>query len=158
VASKKATRGSTYKAAYPEQARKLCALGATDENLAEFFAVARSTISAWKSRYPDFLTALRAGKSDADDRVEKALFQCAIGYSHPDTHVSHYQGQVTLTPVTKHHPPNVAAAIFWLKNRRAATWREKVDHEHSGRDGGPIQTEDARARELLLSRIAGIAE
>jgi hypothetical protein len=158
AASKKPSRKSPYNAAYPDQARKLCSLGATDEDLAEFFAVARSTVAAWKSRHPQFGAALGAGKSDADDRVEKSLYQAAIGYSHPDVHVSHYQGQVTLTPITKHYPPNVAAAIFWLKNRRCNAWREKVDHEHTGRDGGPIRTEDTRARELLLSRIAGIAE
>jgi hypothetical protein len=151
-------RTTAYTDGYPDQARKLCALGATDEDLAEFFRVSRSTIGAWKTHHPEFGEALRAGKSDADDRVEKSLYQCAVGYSHPDVHVSHYQGAVTITPLTKHHPPNVTACIFWLKNRRKDTWREKVDHEVTGRNGGPIQTEDARARELLLSRIAGIAE
>jgi hypothetical protein len=154
----KPARATAYKDDYPDQARKLCALGATDEDLAAFFHVSRSTVHAWKSRHPEFGEALRAGKSDADDRVEKSLYQAAIGYSHPEAHISHYQGAVTVTPLTKHYPPNVTSAIFWLKNRRPTAWREKVDHEVTGRGGGPIQTEDTSARELLLGRIAGIAE
>ena len=129
---------SAYKAEYAEQARKMCALGATDAELGEFFGVSRSTVSAWKTRHSAFGDAVAAGKSDADDRVEKSLYQCAVGYSHPDVHISHYQGEVTVTPITKHYPPNTTAAIFWLKNRRSAVWKEKVDHEHTGKDGGPV--------------------
>jgi hypothetical protein len=136
--SSKPAHGSAYKSDYPEQARTLCALGATDVELAEFFAVSRSTISTWKTRHAAFHDALLAGKSDADDRVEKSLYQCAVGYSHPDVHISHYQGAVTVTPITKHYPPNTTAAIFWLKNRRRDAWREKIDHEHTGKDGGPV--------------------
>ena len=143
-----ASRASLYKAEYSEQARKLCALGATDADLAEFFGVSDATVSAWKSRHPAFRDALAAGKSDADDRVEKSLYQCAVGYSHPDVHISHYQGQVTVTPITKHYPPNTTAAIFWLKNRRRAAWKEKVDHEHTGDDGGPVTV--ARIERIIV--------
>ncbi|MCO5159633.1 MAG: DNA-packaging protein [Mesorhizobium sp.] len=38
--------------------------------------------------------------------------------------------------------PQVTSTIFALKNAAAADWREKVDHELTGKDGGPIQTEN----------------
>ncbi len=47
-----------------------------------------------------------------------------MGYSHPAVHVSNYQGDITLTPITKHYPPDTVAAIFWLKNRQPAKWRD----------------------------------
>lgn len=37
---------------------------------------------------------------------------------------------------------------------RIAGWTEKQAHEHSGPDGGPIQSEDKTARDILSDRIA----
>lgn len=106
-----------------EQTFKLCLLGATDEELADFFKVARSTINNWKLKHPEFLDALKRGKEKADAEVADALRNRALGYSHPDVHISNYQGSVTITPITKHYPPDTAAAIFWLKNRKPSKWR-----------------------------------
>ena len=53
-------------------------------------------------------------------------------------HISNYQGQVTLTPIIKHYPPDTTAAIFWLKNRKTDQWRDKQDVEHSGSVGVTI--------------------
>ena len=41
----------------------------------------------------------------------------------------------------------VSAAIFWLKTR--AGWKETVVNEHSGPDGGPIETSDVSPVEKL---------
>src|SRR5690606_12689348 len=90
-------------------------------------------------KHPEFLESLTRGKAQADARVAEALFHRAIGYSHPDVHVSNFQGQVTLTPLTKHYPPDTTAAIFWLKNRSRENWRDKQDVEHSGEvKGAPV--------------------
>ena len=40
--------------------------------------------------------------------------------------------KVEEVPYVEHVPPDIAAATFWLKNRRPKRWREKVDMEHSG--------------------------
>lgn len=125
-------RPSSYKPEYAEQARKLCELGATDKEIADFFGVCERTINTWKEAHPEFLQSLTTGKEAADERVERSLYHRAIGYSHPEVHISNYQGQVTLTPITKHYPPDTTAAIFWLKNRRKDQWRDKQEHEHSG--------------------------
>lgn len=45
---------------------------------------------------------------------------------------------------------STSAAIFWLKAR--AGWREKQEIEHTGRDGGPIEVSDAKAR--LASKLS----
>jgi len=120
-------RPTKFTPAMLKQARFLASRGATDAELADFFEVSESTLNLWKIKHRDFSESLKEGKSVADDKVQNALFQRAIGYSHPDTHVSNHQGTVTLTPIVKHLPPETTAAIFWLKNRRPAEWREKVD-------------------------------
>ena len=47
-------RPSSFKSEFVEQARKLCQLGATDEDLADFFQVAIRTIANWKASQPGF--------------------------------------------------------------------------------------------------------
>lgn len=81
---------------------------------------------------------MRAGKEEADATIADSLYHRAKGYSHPEVHVSNYQGAVTLTPLTKHYPPDTAAASLWLRNRQPKRWRDKVDHELAGPNGGPI--------------------
>lgn len=125
--------------------------GFTDAELADFFGVSVVTLANWKAQFPAFLSALKIGKEDADQRVERSLYQRACGYSHPDVVVTNYQGQVTLTPITKVYPPDTTSCIFWLKNRKPEEWRDVQRFEHSG----TIATNEdglAKARERLQSR------
>ena len=43
-----------------------------------------------------------------------------------------------MVDVERYERPDTTAAIFWLKNRRSKEWRDKVQQELSGPDGGPI--------------------
>lgn len=123
----KVGRPSAYRPEYAAQAEKLTKLGAIDRELAEFFGVSEQTINAWKKEHPAFLESVKRGKEIADAEVAEKLYHRATGYQHPDTHVSNYQGTVTLTPLTKHYAPDPTAAIFWLKNRQPAKWRDRVE-------------------------------
>jgi hypothetical protein len=55
-------RPSLYREEYAEQARKLCLLGATDQELADFFEIDVRTIYDWKRTKPDFSQAIMRGK------------------------------------------------------------------------------------------------
>ena len=112
-----AGRPSKFKPEYAEQARNYCLLGATDPDLAKFFGVSRATINVWKQEQPAFAAALAHGKNAADAKVIGSLYDNAVG-------------------------GNVTAQIFWLKNRQ--NWRDRVDHEVGGKDGGPLQIEIVR--------------
>lgn len=61
---KKKSRGrkSEYREEYAEQALKLCLLGATDKEIAEFFSVSEQTLNSWKKKFPQFLESLKKGK------------------------------------------------------------------------------------------------
>lgn len=132
-------RPSKYEPTFSKQAEKLCALGATDEDLAEFFDVSIRTIANWKSRYQDFLQALKGGKDSSDDRVERSLYQRAVGYTFDSEKVFNNRGEIVRAKTREHCPPDVTAQIFWLKNRRPEEWRDKSHHELTGKDGGPIE-------------------
>ena len=121
-----------------KQAYKACLMGATDADLADFFDVSEKTINNWKHQHPEFLQSIKEGKEIADADVAKSLYQRAIGYSHPEVHVSNYQGKIILTDLTKHYPPETTAGIFWLMNRQSDKWRDRKQTEISGIDGKPI--------------------
>lgn len=135
-------RPSKYKPEYCEQARKLCLLGATDADLASFFEVNVDTIHEWKKVHEEFSDAIKKGKVQADAEVADRLYQRANGYEHWDTDIRVVNGEIVQTSVKKYYPPDTTAAIFWLKNRSKDRWRDKQDHELTGKDGAAIQTED----------------
>lgn len=132
------SRPSSYRDEYAEQAEKLCLLGATDKELADFFGVCEATINNWKNEVPAFLESIKSGKQDADSKVARRLYERALGFEHPEVHISAYQGSITQTPITKIYPPDPVAAIFWLKNRQPAKWRDIKAVELTGKDGGDL--------------------
>ncbi|HBE5525020.1 TPA: terminase [Escherichia coli] len=134
-------RPTKYQEAYAEQARKLCLLGYTDEELADFFEVSESTINKWKLDYPKFSESIKKGKAVADAEVSDRLYQRAMGFVAPDIDIRVIENRIVETPLEKYYPPDTTAAIFWLKNRQKDKWRDKVDHELTGKDGGAIQIE-----------------
>jgi hypothetical protein len=155
MADKPIGRPSSFKPEYCQQATELCLSGATDAELANTFDVAVSTIYKWKHDYPEFSEALKAGKEHADERVVRSLYHKAVGYTFDSEKVFQFQGQIIRAETKEHVPPDTTAGIFWLKNRRPEAWRERQQHEHTGKDGEPIQitmTEAARRIYFVLTR------
>lgn len=91
-----------YKPEYNKQAYKLCLLGYTDKQLADFFGVCEATINNWKHAHPTFLESIRDGKENADCEVAQSLYKKAC------------DGDTT-------------AMVFWLKNRQSKNWRDKQE-------------------------------
>jgi hypothetical protein len=116
-------RPTKYRDEYPDQARRLALLGLTDEEMAEFFGVDKKTLYNWDEDHPEFLHSRARGKTHADGRVAEKLYHRALGYRHPEVHVSSYKGGVTLTELTKHYPPDTEAAKLWLSNRQGGKWK-----------------------------------
>jgi Homeodomain-like domain-containing protein len=133
-------RQTEYKPEYCQDAAKLCAQGATDKELAEFFEVSDRTIYRWKAQFPDFCQALKVAKDIADDRVERSLYHKAVGYTFSAVKIFMPGGATApvYAPYEEHMPPDTTAAIFWLKNRRPDRWRDKTEQEVTGADGGPL--------------------
>lgn len=125
-------RPSKYKPEFASQAAKLCKLGATDAQLADFFQVAVSTVNLWKVEHKEFSESIKVPKGEADQRVEQSLYLRAMGYEHDEVDIRVIGGELVKTDIRKFYPPDTTAAIFWLKNRKPAEWRDKTDVEHSG--------------------------
>ena len=123
-------RPTKYKTEYCKHAAKLCKLGATDADLAEFFEVNEDTINEWKKVHPSFSESLKEAKEHFDDsKVEASLARRAQGFMRVKE-VFNPEGVKEL--IQEEVPPDTTACIFWLKNRRSAKWKDKQELEHSG--------------------------
>lgn len=155
-----AGRPTEYNPNYCEQVEKLCKLGATDKEIADFFEVTEQTINNWKSDYPEFFGSIKKGKIIADAEVANSLHKRAIGYRYDEVtyeKIGPGEDQIEVGEtgiesikkdlykkkvVTKEVPPDVAAQNIWLKNRRgkvhkeAQRWADK--HEITGDGGDPL--------------------
>ena len=128
-------RPTKYKAEYVEQVYKLCLLGATDEELADFFEVDERTINRWKIDYPDFCQSIKKGKLIADGEVAQSLYKRANGYEYKEIKSApNRKEKLGIKEITvKHIPPDTGAAFIWLKNRQSKKWRDKQEINIDGR-------------------------
>lgn len=142
-------RPTDYRPEYAEQARKLCLLGFTDKQLADFFGVNESTINRWKHKYPEFCMSIKRGKVIADAQVVESLYNRATGIEVTEVEVRDDGKKKVKRVIKKFIPPDTTAQIFWLKNRQPELWRDKPTVENSAQEAVPVQiivqTVDARA-------------
>jgi hypothetical protein len=147
-------RPTDYNPEFVEQARKLCELGATDLELADFLKVDVSTVYRWKNTHPEFCEAVRVGKDACDDRVERSFYNRCVGYSFSAVKIFMPAGaeQPVYAPYTEHVPPDTGAALNWLKNRRKDDWRDKTEVDVNVND---LATELAKRRNQVTDGKQG---
>src|SRR5258708_5165929 len=116
-------RPSSYSPDLCELAHNYCLLGATNDELAEFFGVSPRTIDNWIAGHPEFETTVKDGRVIADARVARGLYTRAIGYDRKVEREILHQGELRTITNVIHYPPNPQSCIFWLRNRRRRTWR-----------------------------------
>lgn len=138
-AKKAQGRPSRYKQEYDEQARKLCLLGATDKELADFFVVTETTVNNWKKAHKTFFESIRAGKVVADMVIANSLYKSAQdrlipAYQAFKTRNVTYDDKgnkietetVEVVEVPQAVPANDRSIKFWLINR-TQKWKEKPE-------------------------------
>lgn len=102
--------------------------GLTDEQISRNMGIAYSTFREWKKKYSAFSAVLKRSKDVVDREVENALFKRAMGYKYDE--VTYERGE-EVKRVTKEVAPDTTAQIFWLKNRKPAEWRDKVEQQQT---------------------------
>jgi transcriptional regulator with XRE-family HTH domain len=130
-------RPSSYDPAMLPKIEEMAKAGATDEELADYIGVSVNTVYRWKNEHRDFRYAIKAGKAEADERVERSLYRRALGYEIDSVKIfcDAKTGEVTQVPYKEYIQPSDTAAIFWLKNRKKEEWRDKIETEHTGSVG-----------------------
>lgn len=127
---------------HPRQAYTLTAqMGATLEDMARVFDVSQKTIVQWMRRYNEFAQAIREGRDAFTvNKIEQSLVKRALGYSFDEVSIKETQfkvkgedGVARVEPIiektvtTKQVAPDVAAIIFYLKNRASVRWKDKQE-------------------------------
>jgi len=102
--------------------------GLTNAQLAENMGISEATLYNWKNSNVEFLEVLKEDKDYADTQVENALYKAAM------------EG-------------NTTAQIFWLKNRRRNSWRDKQDLEVTGELGIADVIKQSRERMERMERM-----
>jgi transcriptional regulator with XRE-family HTH domain len=104
--------------------RGWCMDGLTDKQIADKMHVSEATLYNWlkDERYLEFLEDHKKGREVADFEVENALYRNATGYEREEV-VLDNKGVEHV--ITKWYPPNTAAQIFWMKNRKK--WKDKPE-------------------------------
>lgn len=130
-------RQSGYTPDLDDLARRFCLLtNATDELLAEFLGISKSTLTNWKQAHPSFLAAIRAGKEEADMAIAESVAFAATGGMIEEEQAVKVRAKdpasgrivedVRIVPVRRYVPPNVQAQRMWLMNR-SRYWRPEND-------------------------------
>ncbi|MDH7973135.1 hypothetical protein QH494_13180 [Sphingomonas sp. AR_OL41] len=116
-------RPTAYKPEFAGIARRLCRNGATDIEVADILGIAVRTFYRWCLLHDDFTAAVRVGKDAADDRVERSLYQRAVGYDYVAEKIVTPRGGAPIAmPFMVHVPADVRAALHWLAIRRPKPW------------------------------------
>lgn len=151
-----AGRPTAYRPEFPEIVANLALRGATDSEIAEELEVSVTTLYAWRAKYPEFLAALRYGKDNADDRVERSLYHRAVGFTYPAVKISFDKdGKPLFAPYMEYYPPDTGAAKLWLTNRKPNDWKERITHQ--GDSENPV-VHEIRGMKAVREALYGSAE
>ena len=131
-------RPTKFQEEYIPIIKLLAEKGCTDQEMATAIGVTEQTFNNWKKSQPEFFESLKEAKEIADKRVERSLYERAIGYTHPEEKIFNNNGAIIRANTHKHYPPDPTSMIFWLKNRKPKEWRDKQELEHSGPNGEQI--------------------
>ncbi|MFR4565997.1 LuxR family transcriptional regulator [Blautia caecimuris] len=119
---------------HDDWAWSLAIKGATDVEIAEAFGISVRTLNRWKKDHDSFMVALMSGKDQADAKVEKKLYERAIGYKYTeketvmemDSNGNRKPAKVRV--VEKECPPDVLAQMYWLNNRKSAQYKRNPEN------------------------------
>lgn len=116
-------RPTKYRPEFAEQVLDYMGRGYSLTAFAGSIRVSRECVYEWERTIPEFSDAVKAARSARVSVLEEQLLGMENG-------------------------PSVTARIFALKNACPDEWREKQALELSGKDGGPIETQDVSQLEL----------
>ncbi len=116
-----AGRPTKYKPEYAEAALGFMAQGFSKTATAGKLGVCVNTLKGWTKDNPEFLTAIKDGEAARTAFLEETLLAAPDG-------------------------PTVTSRIFALKNAAPDEWRDKREHEHTGKDGANLTFNVVRAK------------
>ncbi|HAB66584.1 MAG TPA: transposase [Firmicutes bacterium] len=117
--------------------------GLTNLEMAKKMRISESTFYEWMNSHPKFSEAIKKGKEVIDYEVEAQVLKSIKGFVETyDQQTVTKDGDVVGFKESRYIPPNMTAAIFWLKNRRPEKYNRKQVAEELEEDEGVIIVND----------------
>ncbi len=132
--------------------------GASEEEVAKRLDIAYSTLREYSKKFSALSAVLKKGKEIVDTEVENALLKRALGYEYDEITKECRGGELVVTKIVrKQVVPDIAAQIFWLKNREPSYWRDNPDPtaDEGQKKGDEYSADELRAA-LEKREIAGM--
>ena len=135
---------------FPALAEGYAREGLIDKEIAAKLGVSEDSFYEYLKRHSEFSESIKRGKAPVDFAVESALLRRALGGNHTVTTRENSVGRLFVSrEVTREVLPDVAAAIFWLRNRRPDKWRDPR------KDGGSGESERGAAPSETFDGLGG---
>lgn len=122
-----------------DQVEKLCQLGMSDAELADFFSVSEKTIGDWYLDHAGFRAAVIEGRAMQTARVADAMYQRALGFSYTEEKSHVIDGEIQTVSLRKQALPDVGAQARILAAHRPDTWGNKQVNTLQGPNGESLQ-------------------
>lgn len=137
----KRSASSKWKPEFVERARVLAEAGATDREISADLGIESRTFYNYCNVHPEFNEAVKVAKAKADDRVERTLYERAMGYwvEEEKAFLDRKTGGIIKATERKHIPPEPNCLKFWLSCRRPEVYKEISRQELTGAGGSPVQ-------------------
>lgn len=131
--------------------RTAAAMGATDKEIMHQLGVPRSTFYYWRNNYQEFADALAVDtKSMPVERVMRALYNRAVGHDYTEEKIVNTRAGPDKISIRRHLPPDVPAAIAYLRMRGPPDVRRALGG--SGEPGDLPMTIEGQAVEIQNDR------
>lgn len=98
--------------------------GYSNGRIAAALEIDDSTVPVWAERHKEFGDALKAGRDLADGRAARALFRRVTGFRARTEKIfcDTKTGEIFRANTLTYYPPDVQAAMHWLKKRQPELW------------------------------------
>lgn len=148
IEGKRGRKSKYHTHVYPrlEEIGHWCREGLTEAEICKRLGVSVPAFANYKNEFIELIEALKVNKEIADYRVEDALYMRALGYEYEEETYEEFalerpylkeDGTIVKTElrltkkVKKKQAPDTTAQIFWLKNRKKETWRDRQELDHN---------------------------
>lgn len=155
---RRADLGSEHRAQMLHLARECGRAALTMHEVAEVFGVNMDTIYRWAAEDAGFDEALRLNKDLADERVERALYMKATGFSFRSEKIFNGADGVVRVPTIEYVQPDMAAIAYWLGNRQRGKWQSVNRIQMDGDVNVNVKDEAADPRKLAMAILATLRE
>ena len=130
---KKSNASQKRKNSFLEDVENYSGFGFNENEIANILDLSEIRLKRLK-KDPLFLKAMEKGKDKTDSKIIEALFKRATGFEEDK----------------KHYPPDTAAIIYWLNNRKSADWKRKQESADGG-EGDLSNEEISKLKSIALN-------